>query len=273
MIRTGTRDDVSRIAALLAGANEGPYDLAAVAEEKCFGAGVSGDAEVRIYGDFAGVSVTCGKSLRILVVDRAKRRRGIGGALLGDAEARGARIVAAEAGNYFTPGVVTSDAATIEFFTHRGYKEIARTQNLVAGANGECAVGVVRATNETRERVLGFIEKEFGRIWRFEASHAFENDPATLVYVEVDGEIAGFAAHEANNRGLGFFGPTGVARAHRGRGLGARLLHASLEDLHRLGYERVIIPWTDAIDFYRKACGATVSDHFVTLARVIDSAP
>ncbi len=257
---------------MLAAANDAPYDLGRVAEEKCFGAGVSEETAVRIYGDFAGVAVTCGKSLRILAVDRAQRRRGIGSALLGDAEARGARIVAAEAGNYFTPGVVVSDAATIEFFTHRGYKEIARTQNLVAGVDSEWGAGVVRATDATRERVLGFIEKEFGRIWRFEASHAFENDPATLVYVEVDGEIAGFAAHEANNRGLGFFGPTGVAKAHRGRGLGALLLRASLADLRRLGYERVIIPWTDAVDFYRKACGAVVDDHFVTLARVIDSA-
>ncbi len=259
---------------MLAGANEGPYDLGRVAEEKCLGAGVSGEADVRIYSDFAGVSVTCGKALRILAVDREQRRHGIGGALLSDAEARGARIVAAEAGNYFTPGVVESDAATIEFFTHRGYKEIAWTQNLVAGvARGEWGAGVARATHATRERVLAFIEKEFGRIWRFEASHAFANDPATLVYVEADGQIAGFAAHEANNRGLGFFGPTGVARAHRGRGLGALLLRASLADLRRLGYERVIIPWTDAIDFYRKACGAVVGDHFVTLARVIDSAP
>ncbi len=273
MIRTGTRDDLPRIAALLAGANDAPYDLGRAAEEKCFGASVSGDAEVRVFGDFAGVSVTCGKSLRILAVDREQRRRGIGSALLDDAEARGARIVAAEAGNYFTPGVVGSDTATIGFFTHRRYKEIARTQNLVAGVDrGEWGAGVVRATYATRERVLNFIEKEFGRIWRFEASHAFHNDPATLVYVEVDGEIAGFAAHEANNRGLGFFGPTGVAGAHRGRGLGALLLRASLADLRRLGYERVIIPWTDAIDFYRKACGAVVSDHFVTLARVIDSA-
>jgi GNAT superfamily N-acetyltransferase len=125
----------------------------------------------------------------------------------------------------------------------------------------------VRATRETRERVLAFIENEFGRIWRFEAARAFENDPATMFYVEVDGEIAGFAAHDANNRGLGFFGPTGVARAHRGRGLGGRLLKASLADLGRLGYERAIIAWTDAIDFYRKACGATVADRFITLGR------
>jgi mycothiol synthase len=125
----------------------------------------------------------------------------------------------------------------------------------------------IRVSAASRDRVLTFIEKEFGSIWRFEASNAGDN----LFYVEVDGNIAGFAAHDANNRGLGFFGPTGIAREYRGRGLGAALLRASLADLHRLGYERAIIPWTDALDFYRKACGATVAARFVTLARDVDS--
>lgn len=221
-----------------------------------------------MFGDFAGVSVTCGKALRILAVDRDQRRRGIGSALLLDAESRGVQIVAAEAGNYFTPGVSLSDTTTVEFFMHREYREIARTQNLVTtNLPIEIPQGVLRATQANRERVLDFIEKEFGRIWRFEASNAIDN----LFFVEIDGDVAGFAAHDANNRGLGFFGPTGVARAHRGRGLGARLLQASLSDLRRLGHERVVIPWTDAIDFYRKACGATVAEQFVSLARVIDS--
>lgn len=269
MIRAATQNDLPRIVELFANSNDAPYDLVRVAEEKCFGAGVNGDSDVRVFGDVAGVSVTCGKSLRILAVDRDQRRRGIGSALLADAESRGARIVAAEAGNYFIPGVVASDTTT-GFFIKRGYQEIARTQNLIADVRSG-QQEAIRATPATRDRVLNFIEKEFGRIWRFEASRAFENDPPTIFYAEVDGEIAGFAAHEANNRGLGFFGPTGVAKKHRGRGLGAQLLHASLIDLHRLGYPRAIIPWTDAIDFYRKACGATVADHFVTLARVIDS--
>ncbi len=120
-----------------------------------------------------------------------------------------------------------------------------------------------------QDRVLAFIENEFGRIWRFEALNAGDN----LFYVEVDGNIAGFAAHDANNRGLGFFGPTGVARALRGQGLGGRLLNASLADLRRLGYDRAVIPWTDAIDFYRKVCGAEPAGSFVTLARDIDSRP
>lgn len=264
MIHTATRADLPRIVELFANANDAPYDLAAVAEEKCFGAGVRGDPIVSFVRNFAGVSVTCGKSLRILAVDRSQRRHGIGSALLRDAELRGARIIAAEAGNYFTPGLVMSDTATIEFFTKRGYRDTANTYNLIAiNLPVEIPQDVMRITQQTRDRVLTFIEKEFGRIWRFEASNAGDN----LFYVEVDGQIAGFAAHDANNRGLGFFGPTGVARAHRGRGLGGRLLAASLADLRRLGYERAVIPWTDALDFYRKACGATVAARFVTLAR------
>jgi GNAT superfamily N-acetyltransferase len=277
MIRTATRADLPRIVELFANANDAPYDLAVVAEEKCFGAGVSGETNVSVFGDFAGVAVTCGKSLRILAVDRKQRWRGVGSALLRDAVSRGARVVSAEAGNYFTPGVVTTDTPSIDFFTNRGFRETANTYNLEVGVgSGEWGVGErdriplpTRVSAESRDRVLSFIEKEFGRIWRFEASNAGDN----LFYVEVDGNVAGFAAHDANNRGLGFFGPTGVARAHRGHGLGAALLRASLADLHRLGYERAIIPWTDALDFYRKACGATVAARFVTLSREVDSAP
>ncbi|HEV7425359.1 MAG TPA: hypothetical protein VGQ46_03255, partial [Thermoanaerobaculia bacterium] len=132
MIRTATRVDLPRIAALFANANDTPYDLAAVAEEKCFGAGVSGETNVAVFGDFAGVAVTCGKSLRILAVDRNKRWRGIGSALHRDAVSRGARIIAAEAGNYFTPGVLVTDTPTIDFFKKRGYRETASTYNLIA---------------------------------------------------------------------------------------------------------------------------------------------
>lgn len=111
--------------------------------------------------------------------------------------------------------------------------------------------------------MLQFVEREFGPIWRFEASRA-----ETIFHVEVDGEIAGFATHEANNRGLGFFGPTGVDQRFRGRGLGRELLLASLGDLARRGFREVVIPWTDALDFYRKSCGAEVAHKFVILRRI-----
>src|SRR5437764_11001395 len=91
VIRAATPADLPRIIDLFANANDAPYDLRVVADEKCFGAGVRGEPEVRVYGDFAGVGVTCGPYLRILAIDRRQRRRGIGSALLQDAEWRGAR--------------------------------------------------------------------------------------------------------------------------------------------------------------------------------------
>src|SRR3954453_21000640 len=159
VIRTATRADLPRIAELFANANDAPYDLAAVAEEKCFGAGISGETNVSVFGDFAGIAVTCGKSLRILAVDRKQRWRGIGSALLRDAVSRGARIVAAEAGNYFTPGVVMTDTPTIDFFTKRGFRETANTYNLIAtDLPTEIPQNVIRVTTETSDGVLAFIE-------------------------------------------------------------------------------------------------------------------
>jgi GNAT superfamily N-acetyltransferase len=254
MIRPATLADLARLKELFGRANDTPYDLARVAEEKCFGAGVAGPPEVRVWGDFAGASVTCGRWLRILAVDRGQRGRGIGTALLRDAESRGTIGIGAEAGNYFIPGVTEGQEA---FFEKRGYKETARTQNLETTELP--AYGERRTPDSERERVLDFIERHFGRIWAFEAANGI------LFHAEENGEVVGFAAHEANNRGLGWFGPTGVAPAHRGKGIGQRLLLACLADARRLGYGRVVIPWTDALEFYAKACNAQVSSRFVVL--------
>jgi GNAT superfamily N-acetyltransferase len=259
VIHTATIADLDRLRALLASANDAPYDLARVAEEKCFGAGSAGAPVVRVWGDFEGVAVTCGRSLRILAVDRARRRRGIGSALFADADSLGARIAAAEPGNYFIPGVLDPS-----FLQHRGWNEVSRTQNLVTDELPDAIPsGVQRATHDDRERVLDFIHREFGRLWAFEAAKAFDIATPTLFFSESNGVIEGFSAHECNNRGLGFFGPTGVAHAARGRGVGHRLLRASLADLRRLGYNRAIIAWTDALEYYRKGCNARVESRFV----------
>jgi len=257
---------ISAIRDLLSRSNETPYDLAAVAEEKVFGKGYEGEPIVRLHGEYHGISVTCGRYLRLLAVDPSQRRRGIGTALLREAESRGVRVIAAEPGNYFTPGIVDSDAATLAFFRKHGYRETARTQNLIAPtsvARGLQPAKPAKAGSPQFDAVLQFIERVFGPIWRFESSNA-----RTLFYVEADGEIAGFATQEANNRGLGFFGPTGVDPRFRGRGLGRDLLLSSLAQLGTDGFERVTIPWTDAIDFYRKSCGAEIAHKFVIMRRI-----
>ena len=37
------------------------------------------------------------------------------------------------------------------------------------------------------------------------------------------------------------------------------------------GYDHAIIAWTDALDYYAKACGATVHERFATF--LLDSPP
>lgn len=305
MIRTAAPGDLPALRALFARANDEPYDLSIVAEEKCFGPGVSGAPLVRIFGDDEGAVVTCGKYVRILIVGREARRRGIGSALLADAEARGARVLAAEPGNYFTPGI--SDEGSQAFVRARGYGEKASTWNLSTSLpvvesssrrDGETASGtfiefapepafdtptprrledsktrrlgdpnVRRPSHAEASRVLGFIEREFGRIWRFEAARAFDTDLPQIFITEEHAEVTGFAAHDVNNRGLGFFGPTGVAIAMRGRGLGCQLLLASLDDLQRLGFDRAVIPWTDALAFYSKCSGAEPAHRFIAFEK------
>ncbi len=266
MIRTATPADLPELRELLARANDSPYDLAAVAEEKCFGHGIAGAPTTRVFvrnGSIAGVAVSCGKWLRVLAVDPGARRQGIGTALIGNE-----LVVFAEPGNYFTPGVSMEDEGTRAFFRRRGFIETQSTWNLEVELDGTLPEGdATRPTHADADRVLSFVEREFGRIWRFEAAKAFEREVPPAFIAEEGGEIVGFAVHDVNNRGLGFFGPTGVAQSMRGKGVGCRLLLASLADLRRLGYARAVIPWTDALEFYRKCCGAKPAHQFVAFVR------
>ena len=260
MLRDATIADLPAIRDLLVRANDAPYDIGPVVEEKVFGAGFFGRPRARIHEEerIIGIAVTCGHALRILAVDREHRRKRVGSALLRDGGSK-IRVVFSEPGNYFTPGVGESDEGTRAFFRHHGFLESRWTFNLETTDLPE-NTNVERPRD--REAFLRFVESQFGPIWRFEAAKAFDDGVRAFWIPD-----CGFAVHDVNNRGLGTFGPTGVAVAQRGKGIGTRLLLASLADLRRLGYSRVIIPWTDAVDFYRKACNAQVTHRFVALTR------
>ena len=267
MIRTATPADLTELRELLTRANDSPYDLTVVAEEKFFGPGIAGPPTTRVFvrnGSIAGAAVTCGKWLRVLAVDPSARRQGIGMALLGDES-----VIFAEPGNYFTPGVQMEDEGTRAFFRQRGFAETQSTGNLEVELDGSLPESdASRPTHADTDRVLSFVEREFGRIWRFEAAKAFEREVPPAFIAEEGGAVVGFAVHDVNNRGLGFFGPTGVMKSMRGKGIGCRLLLASLADLRRMGFARAVIPWTDALEFYRKCCGARPAHQFVTMQRV-----
>ena len=273
VIRTSTAADLPALRDLFARANDAPYDLAAVAAEKCFEKGFAGEPVVRAVDDGARIiaaAVTCGRHLRILIVDRPARRGGLGTLLLSDAESLGASIIAAEPGNYFIPGVLMTDEPMRAFLHRRDYIETRWTWNLDVSLEGHSAPPTaIRAMPADAPRLLDFVEREFGRIWRLEAAKAFDRELPNAFYAEEGGALTGFAVHEVNNRGLGFFGPTGVLESMRGRGIGCALLLASLADMRRLGHERAVIPWTDALEFYRKCSGAEPAYRFAAFAKTL----
>lgn len=123
---------------------------------------------------------------------------------------------------------------------------------------GRLSDGVLirRANTFEMTRVSAFIETHFSRSWADETAATFARQPVTSFIAIEDRTVIGFAAFESTRRA--FFGPTGVAEAHRGRGIGKALLIASLWGLWDLGYAYGIIGSAGPVTFYEKAVGAIV---------------
>ena len=66
-------------------------------------------------------------------------------------------------------------------------------------------------------------------------------------------KIVGFACYDT--AALGYFGPTGVADAFRGKGIGKTLLLVCLLEMKLKGYGYAIIGWAGPQEFYEKAVG------------------
>jgi len=77
--------------------------------------------------------------------------------------------------------------------------------------------------------------------------------------------------HDGNNRGLGWFGPTGTWPAHRGRRLGEALLMACLADVAE-HHARCEVAWIGPRAFYDKVAGIAGERRFVVLRRALDGA-
>ncbi|MFA6947728.1 MAG: GNAT family N-acetyltransferase [Eubacteriales bacterium] len=111
--------------------------------------------------------------------------------------------------------------------------------------------------------VIAWIKEFFGNGWASESENAFFNDPKTIYIAVREGEegskMLGFACYDATVKG--FFGPTGVDPAERGRGIGKALLLACLHGLRNDGYGYGIIGSAGPVDFYKKCCGATVIEN------------
>lgn len=118
------------------------------------------------------------------------------------------------------------------------------------------AAGVVvrRAQPWELTPVREFVTCHFKQAWADEISGGLVRQPVTVFVALREGRLVGFAAYECTRRN--FFGPTGVAEAERGRGVGRALLLAALGGLRELGYAYAVIGGVGPAEFYARAVGA-----------------
>lgn len=249
------------------------FDRAAVvAEEKLFEPAPAGPAEAwgaRVGRRLVGVAAATGKWLRLLAVTPDARRHGLGGALL---DATGATRTMDLPGNYLAPGIDERDVETIAWLERRGWTRKGTNTNLLIEVRGNPRVVAPppRAEYELRRAgpgdgaLIAAIAAEFGGAWPFEVARALEGGG---VHVAIhDGAYAGFAAHDGNNAGLGWFGPAGTWPAHRGKGVGEALLLACYLDV-AADHDVCEVAWIGPRAFYERVAGIAGERRFVVLTK------
>lgn len=102
--------------------------------------------------------------------------------------------------------------------------------------------------------VVGWVRERFSENWASEVTVAFSHQPVACLIAVENGKLLGFACYDTTARG--FFGPTGVAPAARGKGIGLALFSACLQTMKTLGHAYAFIGDAGPVDFYVKTAGA-----------------
>ena len=104
--------------------------------------------------------------------------------------------------------------------------------------------------------LLKWAGSTFSSAWALECERAIATSPPSC-YIAVEKDtLIGFACYDCTRRN--FFGPTGVAEAARGRGVGLSLLLACLHAMRDDGYAYAIIGGVGPAQYYSKTVGATL---------------
>lgn len=219
-------------------------------------------------------------TVKLIAVAPERRREGIGGTLLTEAEAHlaaaGAETVriAECSPNYLVPGVDLRYTPGWLFVQKHGYTPVGEAVNMhvdLAAEDwataererqlAERGVEVRRAEPGDQGAVMAFLDEHWPA-WKPEIAAAFRQSPVSLHLAWREGDLLGFSAYDANNVGTGWFGPMGTAEAARGLGIGGVLCRRCLRDLKAQGRTSATIPWVAPVGFYAHYAGAHVSRVF-----------
>lgn len=298
------REDLEAVRPILGAAF--PHDhVGHVLEEKLLGGNGSRPGATLVAWDGAepaGVIAMAGRWIKVFAVDPARRGTGVGSRLLDLAgtwvrtRGGGGKLrMMDHPGNYLSPGLDVREVAGRAWLERHGFRVCSENLNLRVPLDGNPKVTDERAAAlderahragyqirrvrlGERELLLRLCAEAFAPAWAFELGRAFELDPPAVfaaynLSASVGGAVGGgqpvaFAAHDANNSGLGWFGPAGTLTAHRGHGLGEALLIHCLLDV-RGRPDGGVIAWIGPREFYEKAAGAVEDRRFVVLEEAV----
>jgi GNAT superfamily N-acetyltransferase len=219
--------------------------------------------------------------ISLVVVHPAYQRRGLGTALLREAEAflraRGRpRAVLGSDPAHFFPGA-PADTAAVPFAEAAGYALRGeaydlrrslrgyRTPERVAAACAALGSGTeVRPLARGEETaLLAFLDATFSGRWRYTIGRFLDGGGpiGDVMGVVRSAEVCGFAQlfHPGSrwigpsiawDPAAGGLGPMGLRPDLRGRGLGLVLLDRAMVHLASLGLEEMVIDWTVLLEFY-----------------------
>lgn len=225
--------------------------------------------------------------LKICLVDKPYQRQGIGSFMLKELIRRAksklhfySSIYYGDSRpNYWEPGVDLRHTALFFFLKKFGFKKGQFRLNLICHLKDFTYQPVSEKNDYIFERIkqkdfkntINFVKKNFRLgFWSQEVPFSFENDPpTTFIAKDRRGNIVGWACHSTFFPGS--FGPTGVERSLRGKGIGRELLCWCLWDMKQMGLDTCTILWVvgDTVKFYSKVLGAYIGPVFYTMGRLL----
>jgi GNAT superfamily N-acetyltransferase len=258
--------DIARLAGLCARAVPDPP-----APDELEGAFCADDQPATVFGDLdTGVVALAecddGPHIRLLAVDPAARGRGLGHALLQEAEdwARGAGhqalVTGADPPYFLWPGVPSTNTALLCLLERRHYSRTEANFNMdvdLTALPDDPGGGHRLARPDERAELDEWMAANWSN-WRPEVMRALDKGNLVIARAEGDaGPVTAFCAFEVNRRG--FLGPVAVRPDLMGRGQGKGVLLGALHELRRRGAERVSVVWIGPVVPYA-AVGGEVSD-------------
>lgn len=214
--------------------------------------------------------------VKVFLVDREYRRKGIGTWMFKELLKRARQSLNIFSSvtygfsppQFLQPGVDVRHTSLLFFLQSMGLKRKKSRNNLTVHISKDLTepktykygFTLQRITPEFFSSTLEFVKKGFfAPTWSAEVELTFNFEkPTTFIALDENKNVVGFASHSTCF--FSSFGPTGVLKSLRGKGIGGELLKWCLWDIKNQGYDTSTIMYVvgNTVAYYSKTVGAFI---------------